>query len=387
MSNYIPLPQTISALPMAGCEWYWYDIYDIINSSIYRENLFNSVGSSAKDYFLFRKGTTMRGSYSRYDRLDFPQKLLTNSVYCIQPDLSDTCATSFETITNNRALILLEVAKKYRQVFLFYSGGLDSTTILCSLLKNWGSQDLARITLVMNQYSIDENKNFYENFIQNKFTTVSTTDYFSNRLMNNESLYITGDLGGALMNSDNSDVTKIFSKTYNKPWKSNVDSILKYFTDNSTTANGIKTFEKITQTFDKLHYEVESINDFFWWVNFNWGWDIELYYAILYWRLSPETDTKDFLEKNLFLWFNTMEYQVWAITNSEPKIGDLVSMDKLPMKKYIYDFNNDRDYFLYKKDEASVSKNKSLITTRLCGVDSNYNIYYRKLNNSIPSRK
>jgi hypothetical protein len=372
---------------MPDKEWYWYDIYDIINSSIYRENLLNSIDSSAKDYFLFRKGTTMRGSYSRYDKLEFPQKLLTNSVYCIQPDLSDRCVTSFETITNNRALALLEVSLKYRQVFLFYSGGLDSTTILCSLLKNWSSQDLARITLVMNQYSIDENKKFYEIFIHNRFTTVSTTDYFNNRLMNNESLYITGDLGGAIMNSDNSDVTKIFSETYNKPWKSNVDSILKYFTDNSTPTNGIKTFEKVVQTFDKLQYEVESINDFFWWVNFNWGWDIELYYAIWYWRLSPGTDTKDFLEKNLFLWFNTIEYQVWAITNSEPKIGDLVSMDKLPMKKYIYDFNNDRDYFLYKKDEASVSKNKSLITSRLCGVDSNYNIYYRKLNNSIPLRK
>lgn len=374
-------------MPLADREWYWYDTYEIVKSSIYKEDLIKNIDSSSMDFYMFRKGTTMRGAYSRYDRKSYPQKLLTNTNYYIQSDLSNRSTVTFEDITDNRALALLEVAKKYKKVFLFYSGGLDSTTILCSLLKNWNSLDLARITLVLNQYSIIENKQFYDNFIHGKFITVSTDDYFNNRLMNNESLYITGDLGGVIMNSDNSDITKVFAETYNKPWKSNIDLIVNYFTNNSDINNGIKTFEHISQSFDKLNYEVESINDFFWWVNFNWGWDIELYYAIWYWRLSPNTNTKDFLENNLFLWFNTIEYQVWSVTNLEHKIGDSVAMDKLPMKKYIYNFNQDRDYFLYKLDEASVSKNKSLINIRLCGVDSNYNIYYRKLNNSIPLRK
>jgi len=373
---------------MADKEWYWYDIYNIINTSVYKDNLLETIDSVTLDFYMFRKGTSMRGAYSRYDRSSHPQKLITNPIYYIQPNLSDKSPYTFAEVTDRRSLQLLEVATTFEKIFLFYSGGLDSTTILCSLLKNWSVADLAKITIVLNQYSINENQLFYEKFIKGKFTTVDTDEYFTDRLMNNDSLYITGDLGGAIMNSDNSDVLKLFSETYNKPWISNIDSIIKYFTYNSDVKNAHKTIETIIKSFDDLKYEVESVNDFFWWVNFNWGWDIEMYYSIWYWQLSENTDTRLFFENNLFLWYNGIEYQTWASTNNEPKIGDNVSMDKLPMKKYIFDFDGNMEYYLYKNDEASISKNKKFQFSRsiICGIDNNYNIYYRKLNTIRPKR-
>ena len=131
---------------------------------------------------------------------------------------------------------------------------------------------------------------------------------------------------------------------------------------------------------NQLNYEVETVYDFLWFVNFAWGWDSDIYQPLWYWRVSPETDTKRFLEENFFLWFNTKDYQDWAINTigTDLKISGDLRMSKYAMKKFIYEFNGDNEYFMHKMHEGSVSKNKlSYMDVILCGVDDEYNFHYR----------
>jgi hypothetical protein len=378
-------------MPIADCEWYWYDIFRIVKTSRYKQELVQNMSSTMLASYNFIKVTNITGAYARFDRTNYPVKILSNQVLDIVPDFSIRRKLDFTEVTDARAIDLLAKSQLYTSVLLFYSGGIDSTMILCAMLKNWAKADLAKVTIVMNQYSIEENKNMFTDYISGQFVIINTDEYFTGCKINNDTLYVTGALGDPLMADENNMLVYdvMYPNTYNKSWITNVDNLIKYFSIRSDPVTAQCVIDTVIQSLAKCNFEVETVYEFFWWISFNWGWDIDIFQSVWYWRLTENTGTKQFLENNHFIWLNTKDYQDWAIDSigTNLMMGDSIRMSKFSMKKYIYDFNNDHDYFLNKIHEGSVSKNKLLITTSLCGIDSNYNIYYRKLNNSIPSRK
>jgi hypothetical protein len=176
---------------------------------------------------------------------------------------------------------------------------------------------------------------------------------------------------------------QMYPDAYSRLWKDNIDKIIAYYAIKSDLAIARRIIDTVTQSLVKSNFDIETVYEFFWWISFNWGWDMDIYQSVWYWRLAPDANTKQFLEENHFIWLNTIDYQDWAINTigTTLMMGDNIRMAKYSMKKYIYDFNHDLEYFANKMHEGSVSKNKSLITTALCGIDSNYTIYYRKINN------
>ena len=332
----------------------------------------------------FIKATNIPGAYARFDRTNYPVKILSNQVLDIVPDFSIRRKLDFTEVTDARAIELLARSQAYTSVLLFYSGGIDSTTILCAMLKNWSKADLAKVTIVMNQYSIDENKNMFTDYISGQFAIVNTDEYFTECKINNDTLYITGSLGDQLIADENNTIryNELYPNSYNRSWINNVDSLIKYFAIHSDIVTARYVVDTVIQSLAKCNFEVETVYEFFWWINFNWAWDIDLYQSVWYWRLAETTNTKQFLEDNHFIWMNTVDYQDWAINTigTTLMMGDSIRMSKYSMKKYIYDFNQDNEYFANKMHEGSVSKNKGLTTIALCGIDNNYNIHYRKLN-------
>ena len=332
----------------------------------------------------FAKVTNVTGAYARFDRSNYPVKIISNQVLDMVPDFAIRRPLDFTDITDARSIELLAKSQSYSSVLLFYSGGIDSTMILCAMLKNWSAIDLARVTIVMNQHCIDENRNMFDTYINGRFDVVSTDNYFIEHKVTNDTLYVTGALGDPLMADENNMIVfnQLYPDTYNKPWKDNLDTIIAYYAIKSDLVIARGIVDTVTQSLIKSNFDIETVYEFFWWISFNWGWDIDIYQSVWYWRLAPDTDTKQFLEENHFIWLNTVDYQDWAINTvgTTLMMGDNIRMAKYSMKKYIYDFNHDLEYFSNKMHEGSVSKNKSLITTALCGIDVNYNIYYRKLN-------
>jgi hypothetical protein len=378
-------------MPMVDREWYWYDLFRIVKTSRYKQELVQNMSSTMIASYNFIKATNITGAYARFDKTNYPVKLLTNQVLDIVPDFSIRRKLDFTEVTDARAIELLARSQLYTSVLLFYSGGIDSTMILCAILKNWSKSDLAKVSIVMNQHSIDENKNMFTDYISGQFTIINTDEYFTGCKINNDTLYVTGALGDSLMASDNNILSynELYPDSYNKSWITDVDNLIKYFSIRSDPVTAQHIIDTVVQSLAKCKFEVETVYEFFWWISFNWGWDIDIFQSVWYWRLADNANTKQFLEDNHFIWLNTVDYQDWAINTigTTLMMGDSIRMSKYSMKKYIYDFNNNCDYFLNKIHEGSVSKNKLLITTSLCGIDGNYNIYYRKLNNSIPLRK
>src|SRR5215510_9109399 len=75
-------------------------------------------------------------------------------------------ALPYKELCLNRAIDLHEVTirNKARTLSLFWSGGVDSTCALVSILMVWPGRDLERVTVYLTEESLHEYPLFYEKF-------------------------------------------------------------------------------------------------------------------------------------------------------------------------------------------------------------------------------
>jgi len=330
----------------------------------------------------FAKFTKQDSVNPRFDLADCTYKVKSNPAYMFVPDLNVTISPDFETITDNRALSIKPLISNRDKVYLWYSGGIDSTLVLCSLLKNWSHVELQKLTLIMSKTSIDENPTMYHTHIENKLATVDATDYLFHRKLVGNDIHISGDCGDTIMGYDNLDhFDMCYPGSYNKAWRTNQHILIDFFALYSNRTNAKWVVDYVASSINKHMSRIETISDFLWWTTFNWAHNADIFVSVRYYaRLSPECDTRTFFEENLIPWFNTIEYQEWAISSvgTDLRIREDYSTNKYAAKKYIHDFNGDDFYFRNKLPESSLVKNKEFFPKLVVlGVDTEYNIYYR----------
>ena len=226
----------------------------------------------------------------------------------------------------------------------------------------------------------------YNNYVHNKITTVPTDLFFSGELnFSHENLYVDGNAADTISAHH---MMYEFEEKYPglsmKPWKTHISNLIEFFSKHEDFTYGQNMYKTIVKSLNKNNLNVETIFDFLWWVNFNWSHDKHLH--CIFWQYTPcffsnpEINFKRFMEENVFQWFNTDSYQDWRVSviGTSELFGNTVPEQKGIFKKYIYNFNKDRDYFLLKTKEISTPRNKSKSNhIILCGIDTEYNYYYR----------
>lgn len=373
MATYIECKQTINELPFLDKEWYYVFTRLIFRTSIYRQHIENNLTSEQRKLLeLDRVSAHSYGTYSypRFDAKRCLYKIIRNelNIYPTHP-----ISLSFSDICDNRSLEILEQATNYEKVYCFYSGGLDSTTLLTSILKNWNTQDLEKLIVVLNEHSIGEYPLFYETYIKDKLNTISTNLFYSSQLLMNEKhLYVTGEPGGyTLAPICLKKYDSLYPNSYLQDWQSNKDKLILFYDNN------INVFEEICSLLPK-HFV--TVFDFLFWVTFNYNYTASLYYLpIMIGKLDAGVDVKSWVSNNNISYYNTVDFQNWAMyTPTDVKIGTIDEI-KLPMRKYILDFTNDMSYYLTKTIVPSTSKNSKFFSRVPIGIDSDYNIYYRNV--------
>jgi hypothetical protein len=374
MSNYIYL-KDLKDFPLLDKELFFVDPYRIALTSVNRDKLISNVHKHIRDDILIGWTTRESIAYPRFNLSTYFYNIKTNPKINILPNTDSVLDT--EILFDSRSLELYRLSEKYNRVYLFWSGGIDSTLMLSAVLKNWS--DTEKLTVVLNHFSIEEHPMFYQTYIKDKLSIVNTDDFFNCKIeFNHDNLYVTGDLGDPLITFDGYDnFDTAFLGIMNMPWKKNIDSIIKYYSANSNKKLAVHTVSQIIKTASEAQVSLETVHDFLWWVNFNWGYDTDLIYMLWqYQDLSTDIDTKTFIEENIFFWFNSLECQNWAVSLS----GTDQRNGKYAFKKYIYNFDKDEQYFQYKKKEYSTPKNPQVVKNKqVLAVDTNYNLYYRDI--------
>jgi len=368
---------------MADSNMIWYNSIDIFHEK--RGKFFNDY----KDKPGFETFRHMFGFFAA----NFSLTDRTNSIVApVQTDLLPQCALpefkkgnyDLDELCQKRALDLLAHCENTnRKLVVMYSGGIDSTMIMVTLLKVATQQQLKeRVIVLLNQQSIGENPNFYKNFIYSKFT-IDSSNSLTAYLGNDKFLTINGEGGDQL-----------FGSALNAHFFSAPDKGAKFVFSEPTTdkvvdvfnewTNNIDATRKIITCLDKVvaasPIPITTIYHYFWWINFALKW--QSVYARTAAYTSPRYQATLKFEENFTTFFHFPEAQLWAMNNTDKFIRDDWRSYKYHMKDIIYDFNKDADYRDNKLKVGSLQYVIALMPLAKC-IDSDNKFHFEKYPDNI----
>lgn len=252
-------------------------------------------------------------------------------------------------------------------VFVFYSGGIDSSVIVETMLNTWSKEDLKRVSIVMLSTSIIENpiawKKIYKIFKDRIYSAFDSTEITQLILDTPNSIVVNGELADQLFGSD-----VIFQLEHHMDWDSIFEPwqavIPTFYYDmfhkreshrphyQMSKADVKEFFLDIVRTTKKCPFELKTAFDFLWWFNYtNKG-------QTVYTRFLTKFPDMNVLyrEERIVPFFYTMDFLRWAIDNHEgdKKILKTKESYKIEAKKHLYELTKDKDYLEKKQKIGSL---------------------------------
>lgn len=243
-----------------------------------------------------------------------------------------------------------KIDQKNQTPFLFYSGGIDSVSMLVAILRNASADFLRRLVVVCNQFSIWENPYFYDRFIKDKLITLDT-DKFTVDLDRLSSIAILdGEMGNqALGAGSNYDYVRkgcgdMLSAPYHTVFDEKVNAADKFM------------LEQVVESMRHAPIKIENLHDFIWWCNFNFKADDVLLRKILvYTDTMTAEQRRDFYHNNIVRFYAHPDMQVWSLASNEIRHRSLKITTKYHPKKYIFDFDHNDFWFKQKHEMGSMA--------------------------------
>jgi hypothetical protein len=239
---------------------------------------------------------------------------------------------SFANCCDQRAVELLQLSGN---IYVMWSGGIDSTALLVAILKNWPGTELDRVTVLCDNHSIKENRNFFK-IVVNNFKILPST--------NNLEQYcklgyvITGELNDQLFGSDvvGTCVEAFGDTAIQSEWKVVAPKIFELL----SPQYGAKCYDNYKNIVSESPFELKTTHDFFWFLNFTQKWQNVQLRTLM---VTTWTDTKTYFPK-LIAFFDTEYFQVWSIHNQDKKIKHTWLSYKYIAKEYIIEYTKDSSF-------------------------------------------
>lgn len=240
-------------------------------------------------------------------------------------------------------------------IYVSWSGGIDSTTLLVALLQVATDAQRARITVLLTEDSIAEYPAFFADHIRGKLTcdSASLFPYLlgTNNLLivgeNNDQVFGSDVIGRLLVSQGPASIHKPYSR----------DVFHKFFApllgnDAESTTFCLDLFERLAAA---APVQLNTNFEYLWWLNFNVKWQFVATRMIPYVTKRNTAGARaDFLGTRFDQFFNTEDFQLWSMTNPDKKIKDAWNTYKWPAKDFIYEYTKDADYRDNKQKRGSL---------------------------------
>lgn len=255
-----------------------------------------------------------------------------------------------EELCNRRARELLDYAQECgRRLAVLYSGGIDSTLILISLIKVARPGELDQwVEVYLSDQSRCENPNFYTHHLLKNFKNLSSSYRFHNVVGQPNKIIVTGE------GCDQMFGTNVFLEFTRRYDENIINAPATEARIKTLIINGSKLTNAIDMTRADMVYEyyrpiiasapveIDTVYKYFWWLNFTLKWQS------VYVRLSSYTQPKlrNTLkyEENYTMFFGPEYFQLWAMNNSNNLIRDSWNSYKYVCKDIIREFTEDHDW-------------------------------------------
>jgi hypothetical protein len=310
---------------------------------------------------------------SRVHQLDTPWSLA--PTVCPIPKL-DHCEEKFDNVIDSIAdRFCQQILQSGKTPYICWSGGIDSTSILVSLLKTGNTDFLKKLIVLHNKNSIKENPYFYYRFIDQKLQTQNVDDLIIDSSNFDKIVIVDGDAGNQCMGWRSIHVHSYYQNFdfLDQPWRTVPDLTKCIHGSNEFTVQLIK---------DSIKYapiDINTVYDFIWWANFNFKVDhVLIKRVIFYTKNLTAQQTQTFYNQSLYRFYAHPDMQIWSmISKDQRRISTRNFVSKWISKNYIYQFDRNDLWYSSKKEESSlIISDTGSDTVRLVAIDNQWNKYY-----------
>lgn len=265
-------------------------------------------------------------------------------------------AKTFEQICDERALEILARARTLDcRIYAMWSGGIDSTLLLLSLLKHASGRDRERITVLMSRDSITENPRFYREHVRGQLALGLSSDI--PWLLGGPDIIVSGEHNDQLFGADL--MGPIIFKHGPSVIRAPFDP--EMFAENfANVAVPLEMTRWYMQLLSRMRavspIPIETNYDFAWWINFTLKWQTVYMRLIMFVEPSrAHLVTEEWMRSRYMPFYNTEDFQRWSLHNNDKKIKDSWPTYKWPCKDIIYDYTKDAEYRDRKTKVGSLS--------------------------------
>jgi hypothetical protein len=214
-------------------------------------------------------------------------------------------------------------------IYLMYSGGVDSTTALVAFLLSWNDEELKRVHILASTQSISEFPEMWETIVE-KFRGRITTSFSHIEKACKKGHVITGEHGDQIFGSDAiKKVVKVYGdEGIHQNWEEKMPLVYSFMFGEKITAKFIEVYR---DTLIACPFPIKSCFDWVWWFNFTNKWQHVKYRLLSYkqWENPKENFQK------IHHFFDTPDWQRWSLDNHDKKIENTLSSYKVTAKKFI----------------------------------------------------
>lgn len=272
-------------------------------------------------------------------------------------------------LMDSRAVNLLS---KNQQIVVMYSGGVDSTAVLISFMKNLPENEWDRLKIYYDEESIQENPEFWRIIEPTKIQKIllTATEYDETMREDDYDLITSGWCADQLFGSD---IHVVVPDAYHMPWIDGVKEAYKVKLNLPISDKSLEVIESVYSDYAKT-FGV-TLNQFceFAWL-FNW--------AVKWGHVANITNLQLAGSKNSgkgMAFFNTLDFQRWSLGRVDRLHKSHVYRNtilyKRPLKQYIYEYNHINSYYMKKGKLNSMIRAQKAASTLTVLTDQGYKIY------------
>lgn len=296
------------------------------------------------------------------------------------PEYDPNFNESFENVSDSRANDIKRlINEKNQKIAVMYSGGIDSTVIIASLIKNLSKEELRNVAICANVHSMIENPNFWKKLIWGNFEILDSSVLKYNDLIGRGYRPITADEGDSIFGTMSFLDLQQNYEYYLEQLSQESRSYLRSIKDKMTSADvhysafkdllilhwsppgestvGKLWYEKFEKNIKTSKVPIISLHDYYWWVLFNLKWvSCAIRISVFY---NDQMDCKSTIKDWALNWYTSDEYQKWSMVNNNngEKIEYSATTYKMAARKYIHDVDKNDWYFFFKQKLGSLGGN------------------------------
>ena len=281
------------------------------------------------------------------DRTGGLKQPIRQSIYdvCELPKLRS--ALSYKECCDVRAKELMNHSSAVgKPLGIMWSGGIDSTNILVSLMRNYPLSELReRIKVILSADARKENYMFYKDHVLPNFEFVNSESL--PWLFDGSMIIVTGEFNDQLFGSD---MMRPFILRYGDEFKEQFNKDTMYDYINSGIDDKLVSTilcDSILESSQKAGICIEKNSDWFWWLNFCYKWQ-NVHFRL--YNVAMQTEHINSQWDKVFLkhFYETEEFQLWSMNN--PQVREIADwkLYKREAKDLIFEFDRNERYQLNK---------------------------------------